>query len=108
MEELKPDRCRPRAESLGDLVGEPPQAIDDIPSFVRYVRDTSREWHEEDRRDIDDDEERVLKAERIVGRVWTLATTLGARQSADRSGGGGGGESSLLGWLKKKPKKQAS
>jgi pilus assembly protein CpaE len=36
-----------------------------------------------------------------------LATTLGARQSAERSGGAGG-ENSLLGWLKKKPKKQAS
>jgi Flp pilus assembly CpaE family ATPase len=39
-----------------------------------------------------------------------LATTLGARSSGDRgsSGGGGGGEKALLGWLKKKPKKQAS
>jgi pilus assembly protein CpaE len=39
-----------------------------------------------------------------------IATTLGARQSsAARTGGGsGGGDNSLLGWLKKKPKKQAS
>jgi hypothetical protein len=70
MEEPKPGHCRPHAESLGDLVGEPTQAIDRIASFIQYVRDTSEGWHEEDRRDRNDDEEDVLKAERIVGQVW--------------------------------------
>jgi pilus assembly protein CpaE len=37
-----------------------------------------------------------------------LATTLGARQSTAARAAPGGGENSLLGWLKKKPKKQAS
>jgi hypothetical protein len=55
---------------LGDLVGRPAQVIDEIASFVQCVRDISAEWHEEDRRDRDDDEENVLKAERIVGQVW--------------------------------------
>jgi len=48
----------------------PAQAIYEIASFVQYVRDTSREWQEEDRRDRDDDEEDVLRAGRIAGQVW--------------------------------------
>jgi hypothetical protein len=34
------------------------------------VRDISREWNEEDRRDTDDDEEEVLRAGKIAGQVW--------------------------------------
>jgi pilus assembly protein CpaE len=49
------------------------------------------------------------RSHKIAATFRQLATALGARASGDRgSGGGGGGDKALLGWLKKKPKKQAS
>ncbi|MGA3028842.1 MAG: FRG domain-containing protein [Bryobacteraceae bacterium] len=69
-DQSKPDCSRSRAESLGDLVTEPIEAISDIAGFVRSVRDFSREWQEEDRRDNENGEEPIVGAERIVGRVW--------------------------------------
>ena len=50
------------------------------------------------------------RSHKIAATFRQLATALGAKASGDRGsgGGGGGGDKALLGWLKKKPKKQAS